>query len=95
MMFPNFSTAIMALTAFTAIADARPQPPQQPKGLTTLSKKMPQNTLPSPSALELKYVLLGVGTQNYTCLGDDQTVAPGTTGALGKTTHSTTSFYTC
>jgi hypothetical protein len=31
----------------------------------------------------LKYVLLGVGTQNYTCSSEDKTIAPGTTGTVG------------
>jgi hypothetical protein len=43
---------------------------------------MPQSLLPAPAG-RLKYVVLGVGTQNYTCNGDEND-APGTTGAMGK-----------
>ncbi|KAF1964788.1 hypothetical protein BU23DRAFT_594003 [Bimuria novae-zelandiae CBS 107.79] len=83
MLFPTFSTALMAVAAFTSTADARPQPPQ-PNGLSNLAKKMPANTLPAPTGLELKYVVLGVGTQNYTCLTEDQNAPTGTTGATAK-----------
>ncbi|KAF2790867.1 hypothetical protein K505DRAFT_250236 [Melanomma pulvis-pyrius CBS 109.77] len=57
-----------------------------PRGvaLSNLAKKMPNNTLPSPGALQLKFVGLGIGTQNYTCLTGNATAEPGTTGALAK-----------
>lgn len=72
----------MAAAAFVSTADALPQPPR-PASLNNLAKKMPQNSMTAPTGLELKYVLLGVGTQNYTCLTGDQAVAPETTGATG------------
>ncbi|KAH6621940.1 hypothetical protein C7974DRAFT_456725, partial [Boeremia exigua] len=48
--------------------------------LDNLAKLMPKSALPAPDGLTLKYVVLGIGTQNYTC-GDDESAAPGTTGA--------------
>lgn len=56
----------------------RSNQPQHPR------KKMPANTLPAPTGLELKYVLLGVGTQNYTCLAGDVSNVPDTTRATGN-----------
>ncbi|KAF2817062.1 uncharacterized protein BDZ99DRAFT_374537 [Mytilinidion resinicola] len=44
--------------------------------------QQPDNSLPPPTGLVLKYVLLGTGTQNYTCTVPGSTAAPGTTGAL-------------
>lgn len=44
---------------------------------------MPKSDLPTPYGLRLKYVLLGVGTQNYTCQAGNEDAAPGTTGAKG------------
>lgn len=51
--------------------------------LAKLQTLMPKSTLPAPDGLQLKYVLLGIGTQNYTCLTGDESAAPGTTGAFG------------
>jgi hypothetical protein len=51
--------------------------------LSRLASLVPQSSLPVPTSL-LKYVVLGVGTQNYTCTSDDANDAPGTTGAMGK-----------
>ena len=49
-----------------------------------LAHMMPKSTLPPPgSSHELKYVLLGVGTQNYTYSSEDKTSATGTTGTVG------------
>lgn len=84
MLFPSFSTAVMAVAAFTSTVEAWPQWPQAPSGMSSLAKKMPANSLPAPDGLELKYVLLGVGTQNYTCLTGNPADAPDTTGATGK-----------
>lgn len=52
--------------------------------LDKLAKLMPKSNLPTPDGLQLKYVVLGVGTQNYTCLTDDENAAPGTTGATAE-----------
>ena len=51
--------------------------------LDRLAKLMPKSALPAPDGLQLKYVVLGVGTQNYTCATGDESAAPGTTGATG------------
>ncbi|KAJ4349437.1 uncharacterized protein N0V89_008052 [Didymosphaeria variabile] len=74
----------MAVAALTSAVDAWPQWPRADSGLSNLAKKMPANTLPAPTDLELKYVLLGVGTQNYTCLTGNAADAPDTTGATAK-----------
>jgi hypothetical protein len=43
---------------------------------------MPKSTLATPAG-HLKYVVLGLGTQNYTCISGNDADAPGTTGAVG------------
>lgn len=83
MLFSTLSTAVMALSLFTSSGYAWPKQPRT-NGLSNLAKMMPANTLPAPTGLELKYVLLGMGTQNYTCTPGNDTAAPGTTGAVGK-----------
>ena len=50
--------------------------------LGRLAKLMPASSLAAPIG-ELKYVVLGLGTQNYTCASTNQEDAPGTTGAIG------------
>jgi hypothetical protein len=52
--------------------------------LSKLAKLMPTSALPAPVG-QLKYVALGLGTQNYTCTSGNPEAVPGTTGALGKT----------
>lgn len=81
----------MAVAAFTSTVDALPQWPRATTSLSNLAKKIPANTLPAPTG-ELKYVLLGVGTQNYTCLTGNATAAPDTTGATGKPAHIVQSY---
>ena len=51
--------------------------------LNKLASLMPQSSLATPAG-QLKYVVLGVGTQNYTCAGGDEHATPGTTGATGR-----------
>jgi hypothetical protein len=56
-------------------------PPYLPAAaLDNLAKAMPQSSLVAPTRL-LKYVVLGLGTQNYTCASES--AVPGTTGAIG------------
>ncbi|PVH90625.1 hypothetical protein DM02DRAFT_420959 [Periconia macrospinosa] len=55
-----------------------------PIGLGSLAAKYPPNALPSPEGLHLKFVVLGVGTQNYTCVGGDDASEPGTIGAVAQ-----------
>ncbi len=53
--------------------------------LSILAKLMPKSMLPPlDSSRELKCVLLGVGTQNYTCAKLVDTRAPSTTSAVSK-----------
>jgi hypothetical protein len=82
------TSAISALALFTTSTCALPWPGKQPQtytpssDLSQLAKLMPTSALPSPSG-QLKYVVLGIGTQNYTCTSGNPDAAPGTTGALG------------
>ena len=79
-----FSGAIMALAAFVPSTNALPAADYHKRGtLSSLQGLMPAGTLPAPDGLKLKFVGLGIGTQNYTCTGD-QSAAPGTTGATGE-----------
>ncbi|KAI4716950.1 hypothetical protein E4T48_06859 [Aureobasidium sp. EXF-10727] len=60
-MSSNIARLLLAFFLVT-IALALPTPS------TTLSQNtVPLNGLPAPSALSLKYITLGVGTQNYSC----------------------------
>lgn len=87
MLFSSLSTALVFLAGST---NALPWPNQQvttyapASDLNKLSKLFPQSALPSPDGQVLKYVVLGIGTQNYTCSTGDENAAPGTTGAVGK-----------
>lgn len=78
MLFSSLSAALLLLTSSVS---ALPKIPRA-TNLNSLAARYPKNDLPAPDGLELKYVLLGVGTQNYTCTGNE-TDAPGTTGAVG------------
>ncbi|KAK7178305.1 hypothetical protein PSPO01_15646 [Paraphaeosphaeria sporulosa] len=73
----------MAIAAFTSTVNAFPQQPGV-TSLSTLAKKMPTNTLLVPTRLELKYVLLGIGTQNYTCLTSNALDVPNMTRVAAK-----------
>jgi hypothetical protein len=89
MLFTSLSTALSAVILFTSSTNALPRPGKQPTtytpaaDLSKLAKLMPTSALPVPDG-QLKYVVLGLGTQNYTCLSGSPDAAPGTTGALGK-----------
>jgi hypothetical protein len=89
MLFASVSTALSAIALFTASTHALPRPGKQSdtytpaKDLSKLAKLMPTSALPVPDG-PLKYVVLGIGTQNYTCSTGNPDAAPGTTGALGK-----------
>lgn len=88
MLFSTLSSAVSVLAIFTSSVNGLP-PPVKPvkytpaRDLSKLAKLMPQNGLPAPDS-ELKYVVLGLGTQNYTCVSGNENDAPGTTGATGK-----------
>lgn len=77
-----FSGLTAALVLLTSSVSALPQPPPT-TNLDSLAARYPKSDLPPPDGLQLKYVLLGVGTQNYTC-GSNETAPPGTTGAVAK-----------
>jgi hypothetical protein len=55
------------------------------KARTTLTLTLPSSGLPAPTGT-LKYIALGLGTQNYTCAGTpgSTTAAPVSIGALAK-----------
>lgn len=84
MLFSTITAAILFATTTVAL----PKPPPKPttyapsKDLSNLAKLYPQSALPAPDGQELKYVLLGIGTQNYTCATSDDSTVPGTTGAV-------------
>ncbi|KAF2133686.1 hypothetical protein P153DRAFT_352955 [Dothidotthia symphoricarpi CBS 119687] len=87
MLFSTLSTAVASLALFTGSVSAVPTPNtavyKPAKDLSRLAKLFPQSDLPSPTDGQvLKYVALGLGTQNYTCLTGDENAVPGTTGAL-------------
>jgi hypothetical protein len=85
-LFTSIATIALLTTSTYALPTwpSKPQPAYKPASdLSRLAKLMPTSSLPAPEG-ELKYVLLGVGTQNYTCLSGDPNAAPGTTGATGK-----------
>ncbi|KAF1937115.1 hypothetical protein EJ02DRAFT_63782 [Clathrospora elynae] len=83
MLFSTLTTAIVLTASVNALPWPGKQTPYSPaNNLDNLVKLYPKSALPSPDGLALKYVFLGVGTQNYTCTTGDPSVAPGTTGAL-------------
>jgi hypothetical protein len=71
-----------SITAYT-VPDTIPRYYAPAANLSRLASLVPQSSLPVPTS-QLKYVVLGVGTQNYTCTSDDVNQAPSTTGAMGK-----------
>ena len=73
----------VALLCSTASAAPAPRPAADNAAAPNLANiKQPPNSLPPPTGLQLKFIGLGVGTQNYTCA--NSTAIPGTTGAVGK-----------
>lgn len=86
MLFSTIAAAFFYATS--AYAAALPQAPGKPhsytpaKNLDNLAKLFPQSALTSPDGMTLKYVVLGIGTQNYTCA--NASAVPGTTGAVGE-----------
>ncbi|KAL1597533.1 hypothetical protein SLS59_007230 [Nothophoma quercina] len=84
----TLSAAVSALAFFAFSVNALPAKRTQSytpaSNLDKLAKLMPKSALPAPDGLQLKYVLLGIGTQNYTCATGDENAAPGTTGATAN-----------
>ncbi|KAF2643684.1 hypothetical protein P280DRAFT_214664 [Massarina eburnea CBS 473.64] len=83
MLFTSLSTAVTVFLSLSSSVSAVPVVTRA-TNLNTLAGILPQSDLPKPDGLELKYVLLGIGTQNYTCTTGNATAAPGTTGAVAK-----------
>ncbi|KAF2832430.1 hypothetical protein CC86DRAFT_313452 [Ophiobolus disseminans] len=77
------STVIATVALLTASTCALPHPAAYAPAsdLSKLAKLLPASTLPAPDG-KLKYVVLGIGTQNYTCTSGNPDAAPGTTGAV-------------
>jgi hypothetical protein len=86
MLLSALTTAFIFATSASALPyGGKPTTYAPANNLNKLAKLFPQSALPSPDAtLNLKYVVLGIGTQNYTCTSSDPNAAPGTTGAFGK-----------
>lgn len=88
----TLSATVATLALLAGSVDALPAKHQAPytpaANLDKLVKLMPKSALPAPDGLQLKYVVLGIGTQNYTCATDDENAAPGTTGATGEISPS-------
>ncbi|ORY03040.1 hypothetical protein BCR34DRAFT_492681 [Clohesyomyces aquaticus] len=84
MLTSTISTAFVVFSALASTVSAMPwgppKPPRNQPGLAKLQSVMPLGTLQPPTGLELKFVGLGLGTQNYTC--DNETAPISTTGAL-------------
>jgi len=81
-----FALAALALSAIVSAAplDVRGDAPEA-YGSGDLNKlSMPSSNLPAPNSLKLKFVVLGVGTQNYTCDTSNPSSAPQGNGAVGK-----------
>ncbi|EMD70231.1 hypothetical protein GGP41_000367 [Bipolaris sorokiniana] len=84
MLFSTIAAAFFYATS--AYAAALPPAPGKPhnytpaKNLNNLAKLFPKSDLTSPDGMALKYVVLGIGTQNYTCV--NASAVPGTTGAF-------------
>ncbi|KAF2704715.1 hypothetical protein K504DRAFT_110386 [Pleomassaria siparia CBS 279.74] len=86
MRFSTLSAVLVLASSAIAMPSWPYGRPLVPRGITldSLASQMPTSTLPAPKGLVLKFVGLGVGTQNYTCPGNDDTAVPGTTGALAR-----------
>lgn len=83
MFSSTFTTASLFLSVLAPTISGAPTW-GAPKGGSSLSKlKMPSSTLPTPlESTELKYVVLGIGTQNYTCASSDASAIPAGNGAI-------------
>jgi hypothetical protein len=88
MLVTSYTSAFTAVVLFTASSNALPWKGKESttyspsSDLSKLAKLMPTSALPVPDG-QLKYVVLGIGTQNYTCLSGNPEAVPGTTGAVG------------
>lgn len=75
------STMLSALIFLTAASAA----PTINFGSLAARPTLPSSTLPPPDpSTSLKYIALGVGTQNYTCATSDGTSVPASGGAMAN-----------
>ncbi|GAB7350058.1 hypothetical protein MBLNU459_g0728t1 [Dothideomycetes sp. NU459] len=73
------SLITLLLTTVTLLLATTSAAPTASRGRSS-TPAIPLNGLPSPSGLTLRYIALGLGTQNYTC--PNTTTAPIANGAL-------------
>ncbi|EON63346.1 hypothetical protein W97_02573 [Coniosporium apollinis CBS 100218] len=79
---PLQTLLLAILTIFTITTTASPLPQLHPRALPPTLVPPPSSLPPPPSGLVLKRVLLGLGTQNYTCATSTTASAPKSNGAL-------------
>lgn len=79
----TLTAALFAVSLLTLPINGTPvrKPRADPSTLNNLV--IPSSTLPPPTGLVLKFVGLGIGTQNYTCATPSSTAVPASDGALG------------
>lgn len=82
MFAKTFTAALFAVSLLTLPINGTPvrKPRADPSTLNNLV--IPSSTLPPPTGLVLKFVGLGIGTQNYTCATPSSTAVPASDGAL-------------
>ncbi|KAJ9643537.1 hypothetical protein H2199_004216 [Coniosporium tulheliwenetii] len=87
---PPLQTLLLAILALLTLSTtASPLPQLRPRALPPNLVPPPSSLPPPPSGLVLKRVLLGLGTQNYTCASASSAVIPKSNGALA-TLHDLT-----
>ncbi|OCK80076.1 hypothetical protein K432DRAFT_328920 [Lepidopterella palustris CBS 459.81] len=76
------STAVIVISflAIPILGSPVVFPRANPVVLSNLA--IPSSTLPAPDGLVLKFVALGIGTQNYTCASPSSSAVPASNGAL-------------
>lgn len=79
------ATVLLAHTLNASPLYASALEPRYAQGadLRRLAKLMPQSALAAPTG-QLQYVVLGLGTQNYTCSSGNTGDAPSAAGAVGE-----------
>ena len=83
MFTKTLTAALFAVSLLTLPINGTPVriPRANPSTLNNLV--IPSSTLPPPTGLVLKFVGLGIGTQNYSCATPSSTAVPVSDGALG------------
>jgi hypothetical protein len=80
-MFLSLSLLSLLATAVTSVA--LPKHSKYPSS-NCLTLTLPPCALPPPNGTVLKYVALGLGTQNYTCATPQSTAVPAANGAIAQ-----------